>query len=97
MADYVDRGLKRMGITISKPILAVLCIVFGVLVIVFPNLLVWIVGLFLIIQGVLLLTDLFELERPLTTGIVSEGFYCPSCGTRNMKEAVYCRSCGKKL
>jgi len=62
MTDYVDRGLKKLGITISKPILATLCIIFGILVILFPNLLVWIVGLFLIIQGILLLTDYMELK-----------------------------------
>ena len=63
MTDYVDKGLKKLGITISKPILAILCIIFGILVILFPTLLVWIVGLFLIIQGILLLTDFLELNR----------------------------------
>jgi uncharacterized membrane protein HdeD (DUF308 family) len=58
----VEKGLKRIGITVSKPVLAIICIVFGVLVIVFPDLLEWIVGLFLIIQGVLLLTDYLELR-----------------------------------
>jgi len=62
MTDYVDRGLKKLGITISKPILATLCVIFGILVILFPTLLVWIVGLFLIIQGILLLTDYMELK-----------------------------------
>jgi len=63
MADYVDKELKKLGITISKPILAILCIIFGILVILFPTLLVWIVGLFLVIQGILLLTDFLELKR----------------------------------
>ena len=63
MTDYVDKGLKKLGITISKPILAMLCIIFGILVILFPTLLVWIVGLFLVIQGILLLTDYMELNR----------------------------------
>lgn len=63
MSEYVDSGLKRMGITISKPMLALLCIIFGILVILFPSLLVWIVGLFLVIQGVLLLTDFLETNR----------------------------------
>ncbi len=63
MTDYVDKGLKKLGITISKPILAILCIIFGILVILFPTLLVWIVGLFLVIQGILLLTDYMELNR----------------------------------
>ena len=49
MAEYVDKGLKRLGITISKPMLAIVCIVFGILVMVFPSLLVWIVGLFLMV------------------------------------------------
>jgi len=62
MGDMVEKGLKKIGITVSKPILAVICIIFGVLVIVFPALLEWIVGLFLIIQGVLLLTDYLELR-----------------------------------
>jgi len=56
MADYVDKGLKKLGITISS-------IIFGILVILFPTLLVWIVGLFLMIQGILLLTDFLELKR----------------------------------
>ena len=64
MADYVDKGLKKIGITISKPMLTTICIIFGIIVILFPNLLVWIVGLFLVVQGILLLTDLLEQERP---------------------------------
>jgi len=59
----VEKGLKRIGITISKPVLAIICIIFGILVIVFPKLLEWIVGLFLIIQGVLVLTDYLELRK----------------------------------
>jgi len=60
MTDTVEKGLKKMGLTVSKPVLAVLAIIFGLLVIVFPDLLVWIVGLYFIIQGILLLTDYFE-------------------------------------
>ena len=62
MGAAVERGLKKIGITVSKPILAIICIIFGVLVIAFEDLLQWIVGLFLIIQGVLLLTDYLELR-----------------------------------
>ena len=63
MTEVVEKGLRKMGITISKPVLAIICIIFGILVIVFPKLLEWIVGLFLIIQGVLLLTDYLELKK----------------------------------
>jgi len=97
MADYVDRGFKRIGVTVSKPMLAIVCIIFGTMVVLFPALLVWIVGLFLIVQGVLLLTDFFEQENPGTIVTVSKGFYCSDCGTRNIEEAVYCKRCGKSL
>ena len=63
MTEAVEKGLKKIGITISKPILAIICIIFGILVIVFEELLQWIVGLFLIIQGILLLTDYLELRK----------------------------------
>jgi len=62
MTEVVEKGLIKIGITISKPILAIICIIFGILVIVFKDLLQWIVGLFLIIQGILLLTDYLELR-----------------------------------
>ncbi len=97
MAEYVDKGLKRIGITISKPMLAVICIVFGIMVVVFPDLLVWIIGLFLVIQGILLLTDLLEHESQRTAVTVSSGFYCANCGTKNIEEAVFCKKCGEKL
>ena len=63
MTKAVEKGLKKIGITVSKPILAMICIVFGILVIVFEELLLWIVGLFLLIQGILLLTDYLELRK----------------------------------
>jgi uncharacterized membrane protein HdeD (DUF308 family) len=63
MTEVVEKELRKIGITISKPVLAIICIVFGILVIVFPGLLQWIVGLFLIIQGVLVLTDYLELRK----------------------------------
>ncbi|HJX02722.1 DUF3096 domain-containing protein [Candidatus Bathyarchaeota archaeon] len=62
MTDTMDKGLKKMGVTVSKPILAIIAILFGILVIVFPSLLVWIVGLYFIIQGILLLLDYMELR-----------------------------------
>ena len=63
MTEAVEKGLKKIGITISKPILAIICIIFGILVIVYKDLLQWIVGLFLLIQGILLLTDYLELRK----------------------------------
>jgi len=97
MADYVDEGLKKIGISISKPMLAVVCIVSGIMVVLFPSLLVWIVGFFLVVQGALLLTDYFEQERRTTPETTSKGVFCRSCGSANAVEAVYCKRCGTKL
>lgn len=63
MTEVVEKGLKKIGVTVSKPILAVICIIFGILVIVVPALLGIIVGIFLIIEGCLLLTEYLELQR----------------------------------
>ncbi|RLI46486.1 DUF3096 domain-containing protein [Candidatus Bathyarchaeota archaeon] len=63
MVEAVEKELKKIGITVSKPVLAIICIIFGLLVIIFPDLLQWIVGLFLIIQGILILTDYLELRK----------------------------------
>jgi uncharacterized membrane protein HdeD (DUF308 family) len=63
MTDTMDKGLKKMGVTVSKPILAIIAILFGILVIAFQSLLVWIVGLYFIIEGILLLLDYMELRR----------------------------------
>ena len=63
MTDTREKGLKKIGVTVSKPILAVIAILFGILVIAFPSLIAWIVGLYFIIQGILLLVDYMELRR----------------------------------
>ncbi len=62
MTETMDKGLKKIGVTVSKPILALMAILFGILVIVFPSLLVWIVGLYFVIQGILLFVDYMELR-----------------------------------
>jgi uncharacterized membrane protein HdeD (DUF308 family) len=63
MTEVVEKGLKKIGITLSKPVLAVVCIMFGIVVIVVPELLGVIVGIFLIVQGILLLTEYLELQK----------------------------------
>jgi uncharacterized membrane protein HdeD (DUF308 family) len=63
LTEVVDKGLKKIGITVSKPLLAAICIIFGIIVIVVPEILGLVVGIFLIIQGVLLLTEYMELKK----------------------------------
>ena len=96
MAEYMDKGLKKFGISISKPILAAVCIIAGVLVILLPSLLVWTVGLLLVVQGALILTDYFEEEKRRTATNL-KGVYCRNCGAGNTGESVFCKACGKEL
>jgi uncharacterized membrane protein HdeD (DUF308 family) len=63
LTEVVEKGLKKIGVTVSKPVLAILCIVFGILVIAIPDLVGIILGIFLIIEGVLLLTEYLELRK----------------------------------
>ena len=63
MGETIEKGLKKFGVTVSKPVLAMIAIIFGILVIIFKDLLQWIVGLYFIIQGVLFLADYFELRK----------------------------------
>ncbi len=63
MSETIERQLKKVGVTVSKPVLALIAIIFGILVIAFPDLLQWIVGLYFIIQGLLLFVDYLELRR----------------------------------
>lgn len=63
LTETMEKGLKKIGVTVSKPILALIAIIFGILVIVFQELLPWIVGLYFIIQGILLFTDYLESRR----------------------------------
>jgi len=97
VADYVDKGLRRIGVSFSKPVLAAMCIIFGFMVILLPSLLVWTVGLFLVCQGALLVADYFEDQRQMATTMATAGVYCRSCGAGNTKEAAYCSECGKEL
>lgn len=63
MTDVVEKGLRKFGITLSKPILAAICIIFGIIVIIWKDFLNIVVGVFFIIEGVLLLTEYMELQR----------------------------------
>ena len=62
MTGVVEKGFRKMGVTLSKPVLAIITLVFGLIVIFVPWSLNLIVGIYLIIQGVLLLTEYYELQ-----------------------------------
>lgn len=67
MTEVVEKGLKKIGITVSKPVLAILCIIFGIIVIALKESLNLIVGIFLIIEGVLMLTEHLEIRKQQPT------------------------------
>ena len=63
MTSEMEKGLKKIGVTVSKPILALITILFGILVIIFPDFLPILVGIYFLVQGILLLVDYYELRR----------------------------------
>lgn len=63
MADVAEKDLRRIGVTVSRPVLAAFCIIFGIILIVFPALVGIIIGIFLLIRGVPLLTDYMEIRH----------------------------------
>ncbi len=63
MTDVIEKGLRRIGVTVSRPVLAAICIIFGIIIIIFPDLVGILVGLFFLIQGILLLTDYMEIRH----------------------------------
>ncbi len=63
MTEVMEKGLKRIDITVSKPVLALITIIFGILVIVFPDFLPILVGVYFLIQGILMRLDYYELRR----------------------------------
>jgi uncharacterized membrane protein HdeD (DUF308 family) len=62
LADVMEKGLKKIGVTVSKPVLALITLIFGILVIALPQFLSFLVGLYFIIQGALLFADYFEIR-----------------------------------
>ena len=65
MTDVLNKGLNKIGLTVSKPLLALITLLFGILVIALPEFLAFLVGLYFIIQGALLFFDYYEIRRKL--------------------------------
>jgi hypothetical protein len=63
LAKEIDQGLRKAGINVSTPVLAVICLIFGVLLLIFPDLVGYLIGIFLLIEGILLLVNYME-NRP---------------------------------
>ncbi|MEM1539909.1 MAG: DUF3096 domain-containing protein [Candidatus Bathyarchaeia archaeon] len=63
MTEVIEKSLKKIGITVSKPVLAILCIIFGIIVLAWEKSLNIIVGIFLIVEGVLMITEYLELKK----------------------------------
>ncbi|MFX1537759.1 MAG: hypothetical protein ACFFDI_26475 [Promethearchaeota archaeon] len=63
MSELIDYEMRKIGIFLSRPVLAMICIVFGILVILFQDLLPLLVGVFFILEGILLGIDYLELRR----------------------------------
>jgi hypothetical protein len=64
VTEAVDRSLKKLGITLTKPALAVVFIVFSILIFIFPQLVGYIVALFMLVEGILILVDYYVADGP---------------------------------
>jgi len=64
MTEILDNSLRKIGIAISKPVLAILCIIFGALAIAWEPLLRFIIGILFIIFGILLFIEHIETKTP---------------------------------
>jgi hypothetical protein len=60
VTETVDKSLQKMGVTLSKPALAVIFLVFGVLIIIYKDLVAYLIAVFLLIQGILILVEYYE-------------------------------------
>jgi uncharacterized membrane protein HdeD (DUF308 family) len=60
MANIVDDNLKKIGLHVTKPVLAIICIIFGVLLLIWPDMVGIIIGVFLLVQGLLILLEYYN-------------------------------------
>jgi uncharacterized membrane protein HdeD (DUF308 family) len=60
LAKIVEDNLKKVGLHVSKPLLAVICIVFGVLLLIRPEMVGIIIGVFLLVQGLIILLEYYN-------------------------------------
>jgi len=67
VAKIVDEALKKMGFHVSKLVLAVICIVFGVVLLIWPEFVGIIIGVFLLVQGILILVEHYSNKKTVNT------------------------------
>ncbi|MDR2204333.1 MAG: DUF308 domain-containing protein [Nitrososphaerota archaeon] len=65
MTNVVDNGLKKIGFNVSKPVLAIICIIFGVVLFIWPDLAGIVIGVFLLVQGIILLVEYYSSNKTL--------------------------------
>jgi len=65
MAKIVDDNLKKIGLHVSKPLLALICIIFGALLLIWPDMVGIIIGVFLLVQGILILIEYYNNSKIL--------------------------------
>jgi uncharacterized membrane protein HdeD (DUF308 family) len=60
MANMVNDNLKKIGLYVTKPVLALICIIFGILLLIWPDMVGIIIGIFLLVQGLLILLEYYN-------------------------------------
>ena len=65
MTERIEKALKRIGVEVSKPVHALVTILFGIFVWTLPQFLSFLVGAYFIIQGILLLIDYYGNKKKI--------------------------------
>jgi uncharacterized membrane protein HdeD (DUF308 family) len=65
MAKVVDNSLKKIGLHASKPLLAIICILFGIILLIWPDMVGIIIGVFLLVQGLIILIEYLSNRKVL--------------------------------
>ena len=63
MTEGIEKGLKRIGIEVSKPVHALVTILFGIFVWTLPQFLSFLLGAYFIIEGILLFIDYYGTKK----------------------------------
>ena len=66
MTEGIEKVLKKIGVEVSKPVHALITILFGVLVWTLPQFLSFLVGAYFIIEGIMLFIDYYGTNKKTT-------------------------------
>ncbi len=97
MTEYRDNTQIESQVRIARPMIAAVCLFFGLITILTQSISASSVGLFVLTLGALVFIHHYEQEAPTTETETRDAIYCYMCGAKNQEDALYCEKCGKKF